>query len=78
MKTNEIFFKAKSDKNIDSLCIFDIPENGQRKKYLQLAIKTKSKGITAFKNVLNLIHLPSPGVKVTREHTPQYKAFLFN
>jgi hypothetical protein len=42
------------------------------------AIKTKSKGVTAFKNVLNLIHLPSPGVKVTREHTPQYKAFLLN
>lgn len=42
------------------------------------AIKTKSKGVTAFKNVLNLIHLPSPGVKVTREYTPQYKAFLLN
>ena len=42
------------------------------------AIKTKSKGLTAIKNVVNLIHLPSPGVKVTREHTPQYKVFMLN
>ncbi len=42
------------------------------------AIKTKSKGLAAIKNVVNLIHLPSPGVKVTREHTPQYKVFMLN
>ncbi len=42
------------------------------------AIKTKSKGLTAIKNVVNLIHLPSPGVQVTKEYTPQYKLLLLN
>ena len=40
--------------------------------------KTKSKGLTAIKNVVNLIHLPSPGVQVTKEYTPQYKLLLLN
>lgn len=42
------------------------------------AIRTKSPGLSALKNTLNLIHLPSPGVKVTKEHVPDYRWLLLN
>jgi hypothetical protein len=42
------------------------------------ALKTKSAGVTALRNVANLIHLPSPGVKVTKEHTPDYRWLLLH
>lgn len=42
------------------------------------ALRTTTPGLTALKNVLNLVHLPSPGVKITKEHTPSYQLLLKN
>lgn len=42
------------------------------------ALKTKSAGATAIRNITNLVHLPSPGVKITKEHAPDYRLLLLH
>lgn len=40
------------------------------------AIPAKNSGARAIRNLVNLIHLPSPGIIYSDDHTPQYKPLL--
>ena len=43
------------------------------------AIKTKSPGLTALRNVANLVRIPAPGIKIPKGQEPtQYKLLLLN